>query len=417
MRISDHRSKTFGLLLAGLCFLTYAPVIDNGFVTDDYVILERIEILKTDPLHLFTVPPENFRVTSYMVFGILKTLVGYSAGFFYVFNIFIHFLNAALLWHLVLLLTQRRNVAAIAAYFFAVFKAPHQAVMWPAAMNETLLFLFVLATLLSWLKGRRWMACLLLLCALFSKESALVVLVLVPLLQLKMNQRLSKDSFWLLVPAAVFAAVFVYTWPKNFMVAENAYRFGAHAGLVILKSLARLLWPWVYVLLALVWLSRRRWMRVRDVAYSLALIVLVMLPYMFIAYQSSLPSRQLYMASAAYVFVLALLLMEIEPHWWQGTFAIVFVAFNIGHVWLSKDPDFEAHAAPTTQLVAELRRNEPRPMLILGFPSYASVARATTFAVPGWRPDLVLVGESAETCPNCRILNWDAQAARYQQVR
>src|SRR5262249_36905813 len=147
----------------------------------------------------------------------------------------------------------------------------------------------------------------------------------------------------------------------------------------------------------------------------LGCVVVPMLPYMFIAYQRSLPSRQLYLASAVLMTVFALLLKPLER---TGTllriFMIAFVAFNVGYLWIRKDAQFEERAAPTTQLIAVLGRHQPQPARVMNFAyPYPDIARAAALAVPGWRPELVLVDEPRERCENCLTLSWNAREKRY----
>src|SRR2546425_9541625 len=76
--------------------IAYAPALNNGFIADDYVILQRVDLMKVRPLYLFRVPPENFRFVSYSIFAFLKSVVGYDARFFYAVNIAIHVVNIML---------------------------------------------------------------------------------------------------------------------------------------------------------------------------------------------------------------------------------------------------------------------------------------------------------------------------------
>ena len=113
--------------------IAYAPALNNGFIADDYVILQRIDLMKVQPLYLFRVPPENFRIVSYAVFGFLKSLAGYDARFFYAVSIAIHVANVALFWRFLAFVLKDEFVSRTAAVLFAVFQAPQEAVMWLAA--------------------------------------------------------------------------------------------------------------------------------------------------------------------------------------------------------------------------------------------------------------------------------------------
>ena len=92
-RLADHPLLIACLLAA----LAYAPALNNGFIADDYVILQRVGLMRAQPLYLLQVPPENFRFVSYIVFGFLKSIAGYDARVFYAFNIALHIANIALL--------------------------------------------------------------------------------------------------------------------------------------------------------------------------------------------------------------------------------------------------------------------------------------------------------------------------------
>src|SRR5215813_14108377 len=95
-----HRPGLWLTLCCSLAAFAYLPALNNGFIADDYVILKRIEILKTQPLYLYQVPPENFRLVSYVIFGFFKAIAGYDARPFYAINIALHLANMLLLWRL-----------------------------------------------------------------------------------------------------------------------------------------------------------------------------------------------------------------------------------------------------------------------------------------------------------------------------
>src|SRR5438094_669728 len=405
MRGLINRPLLLASLLAGIAYL---PALNNWFIADDYVILQRIGYMKLQPLYLLQVPPENFRFISYVVFGLLKTLAGYDARFFYAFNIGLHIANIALFRRLLAFVINDDFVERAAPILFAVFQAPQEAVMWLAAMNETTLAFFTLITLLMWWRKRYMIASAAYALALFSKESGIIILALIALLELKQRQRKPYYAYaLLLIPTGLFAAIFFTTLSANFMITNRSYTLGPQAILVLLLSLHRLVWPWLYIVLVLVWF--KNW---RKLPLYLGCVAVPMLPYMFIAYQRSLPSRQLYLASAVLMTVFALLLKPLEKTTLLGVFMIAFVGFNVGYLWIRKDAQFEERAAPTTQLIAAVGRYQPQPVRVLNFAyPYPDIARAAALSVPGWRPELVTVGER---CENCLTLTWNSREKRYE---
>jgi hypothetical protein len=393
----------------------YLPILNNGFIADDYVILQRVEFLKVDPLYLYHVAPENFRMVSYLIFGALKAVVGYHAWPFYAVNISLHLANIILLSRLLQTLLSDKATARLAVLFFAVFQAPQEAVMWLAAMNETTLFFFAVLTLLCWSRERRAPAAAFYAVALFCKESAVLIPVLVLLMDLYQGKHVSWRKYgWMAVPTAVFAAVFLATLSTNFMLTNRSYAVGVQALLVLGKSLHRLVWPWLYIVLLLVGLKTRRWPSVSSIAAYLACIVVMMLPYMLIAYQTSLPSRQLYLASAAFMTMLAVHLRPLFGTFLMKVIVVAFVAFNIGYLWVRKDPQFEERAAPTTQLVDVLRQHRPQRTLIKNFAyPYPDIAKAAALAVPGWDPAAISTGEGDGECRECLWLTWNHGSQTY----
>ncbi len=406
------------LLACLLAAIAYAPAVNNGFIADDYVILQRTNFMRLQPLYLFHVPPENFRLTSYALFAFLKSVVGYHASLFYTFNIALHLANIVLLRRLLVFVTDDDFVASTACLFFAVFQAPQEAVMWLAAMNETTLAFFTLTSLLMWWQKRYFAAAAAYALALFSKESGLIILFLIVLIDVIQGQRKPYRAYALmLIPTAAFVAVFLSTASTNFMIANRFYSIGPHALLVLLISLHRLVWPWLYIVLLLLW-SRRKELGFRKslgaVPVYVACVLVPMLPYMFIAYQNSLPSRQLYMASAVLMTVFALLLKRLQGTALLRVFVVLFVGFNIAYLWVRKDAQFADRAAPTTQLIASLRQYNPQQALVLNFPyPYPAIAQAAALAVPGWKSEQIMVSQSVEACAGCLTLRWNAQEKRY----
>ena len=401
-------------LLLILCFATYWPALDNGFISDDYVLLERVETWSQDFSYLFTIPPENFRMTEYAAFRLLKMIFGYRSEFFYVFAILIHFLNCLLLYRLVSILSGNLTTATLAAALFAVVQNPQEAVMWFAGINELLLGAFLLATLLLWAKRRFLWSVLAYLAALFSKESAPVVLLLVPLVEFWRTRRAppKKEYCYFLLATLIWGGLFIYTAPTNHHIVHGFYNFGAHALAVLVKSLHRLAFPWLYLALLMTIRQHRSWPR-DAMAVTLAWMGMALLPYVFLTYQDHVPSRNTYLASMGLVTTLGILIQTESRIRLQRTFVAAFLAVNIGYIWFVKDAQFETRAAPTTELVKELRSRSPGPLLVMDFPANPWMAKLTSRMVPGWQPEFIIVNKPEETCLDCVKLRWDSERQEY----
>jgi hypothetical protein len=399
-----------------LCVATFAPILDNGFIADDYVFLEDVDRFKTEPLFLFEQAPLNFRMTTFLLFFLFKTVAGYTPVVFYAFTIAVHIVNCVLLWNLLLLLGRENLEAYIAAVLFAVFHAPQEAVMWLVAMGEALQGFCVLAILVLWLQKRYAVGLLIYCVALFTKESAPMVMIFLALLQWYRRERIFTTAFlWYSLPTAAFAAFFIWMWAGNSFIQGGAYAFGPQALSVLVLSIHRLLWPFFYIVLLGSGLGTGKWMKPDTVVKFLGLVAIAMLPYIFLTYSKALPSRHVYLASMVLVGAMACLIAGIRSTRWRRLFLVGLVGYNLGYAWIRKDAQFEERAAPTDALVKALRMHPPQPTLILDFAyPFPQIAKAASRAVPGWNPELISV---EEPCDTCMKLRWDSESRTYRTER
>jgi hypothetical protein len=401
-------------LLASVCAVVYAPALNNGFIADDYPFLALADQFRTDFFVLFRVPPLNFRMTTFIVFEVLQSAFGYRPEAFYAFNILLHFVNCLLLWKLVVLMDGPPTAGYLASMLFAVFHAPQEAVMWPAAMGEALQGLLILITLVLWLRRRYWLSLLCYCVALFTKESAPIVLVLLAIIQWQRKEPVFSKAygvFW--IPTVAFGGLFLGLWSNNGFIQQRVYAFSPHALSVLVKSFHRLIWPWLYVLVVAFRLSTGMWMDAAMVK-CLGLISIAMAPYIFLTYASAVPSRHLYLASMVVAATMAYALQRLTSVTLRRAFVCVFILYNVGYLWIRKDAQFEERAAPTTALLEVLRTRPPTPIMIVGFPyPYPEIAKAVSRFAPGWTPDLIGVEGTGEPCAQCVKLRWDPRARRY----
>ena len=114
--------------------------------------------------------------------------------------------------------------------------------MWLAAMNELLLGLFLLATLIFWQQGRFFWSAVCYCGAIFSKESAPLVLALILAFELWTGGRvwLGRRHLFLLVPTILGLALYAFTASDNSLIQSGSYSLTAHSLPVWMKTFARL---------------------------------------------------------------------------------------------------------------------------------------------------------------------------------
>jgi len=376
------------------------------------VILGRVEAWLRD-IRTFEFPPEGNRLTLYAWFAVMRELFGFRPEFFYSVAILVHLVNVWLLGRLLWLLTGRRDFACLGAITFAVVQNPQEAVMWLSGLGDALVGLFTLAALHAWIKGRFLWSSLAYASALVSKESGLVLLVLVPLLDWTRSgqMRFRKQYLCLLPPTAGFLALFLSTMQSNAYLSSGLYAFGPSGALTILNSAHRLAFPWLY-LAFLVALAGHRLRWSREAALFACWILTALAPYGFITYQNHVPSRSQYLAAMGLAGLLALLVETMQSQRLRTAFVAVFVVVNIGYFWGVKDLQYLRRAAPTSRLIEELRTRAPGNLGISGFPSNPWIARETARHVPGWRPEMLKVDEPCG--PDCDQMRWNARLERYE---
>ena len=397
-----------------LSVAAYAPAFRNGFISDDFVILGRIENWTRD-LSTFAIPPEGPRLVLYGCFALLRGLFGYRPEAFYAFALMLHLLNVWLLGKLLFLLTSRKSVSAAGSILFAVFQNPQEAVMWLAAMSDALAGVFVLVALIAWAKERHAWSAVWYMGALFSKESGIALLVLIPLIDwLRTGRvRFRLAYLYLLLPSAVFLAVFLANLHSNAFFSVGLYAFRPFGALVLVNSAHRLAFPWIYIALLLYIIGGARiWSR--EVAAFCAWIPVTLAPYCFITYQSHVPSRSQYLAAMGVAALIALLMDNLRERTHRVAFLSAFILVNIGYLWVVKYPQYVIRRMPTELLLNELRSRSPRCLEISGFPLNPWIAKETTLLVPGWHPEMLRV--DVPSSGPCERLRWNGVLGRYEPL-
>ena len=403
-------------LIGLLCVLAYLPGWNNGFIADDLVLLDGADPFGGSITRPFEFDSSQyFRLTSYVAFGVLKYVVGYQAWLLYVFTTFLHFVNAVLVLVVFLRLGLERSRARVGALMFAVVVYGDEAILWLAGMNESLMTFGLLATLLFWLSGNYGWSALFYCFALLSKEAAPIVLAMIALVEWAKGSRLRFETryLYLLVPTAVFGGAFLFLLGSNSIVGYGRFSLSSDAVLVMVRSLNRLFYPWLYVLLAACWAATRRFPTRRPLGFSLALVVIALLPYVFLD-QNAVAGRHQYLASIPLCWALAHSLGSIGRQSIREAFLLIFVAANIGLFWLQKDRQYEERAAPTKELIAAMKTIDPQPILIEGFAyPFPAIAKASAPLVSGWTPDLIRLPDSDGPCEECLVLEWSDEEKTY----
>ncbi|RPI27221.1 MAG: hypothetical protein EHM61_09140 [Acidobacteria bacterium] len=412
-------SYWFPLLVLMLGFASYAWVLDNGFISDDLVILAQSEDFAFIPDHLYTAPLA-FRLLAFAWFAVMQAAFGLEAVWFYVFSILLHCLNALLLRSVLVRRGADVQVAGLAALLFVIIQNPSEAIGWLAAVNELLVGSFLLGVLWATHKSRYAMGLVLYLGALFSKEAGAVACLLLPLLLLTLpggeGRKTPPRWFWMLLAfmTAGYVAWFVVLRETNFLIQSRFYGLKPTAVLVLLFSLHKIAFPWIYLALLVGFSGARRSLHSREVVVAAGWTAISLSPYMFLTYDTHLPSRHLYLAAMPASYLIAQLVWPVGNRLRWG-FVIAFAVANIGYLWLVKEPQYVARGATSRELIAILKSRPPGCVVVEKFPENPWIAKLSSRFVPGWSPQMILVNEGSHAA-DCLVVSWDSSLKNYTVI-
>lgn len=187
----------FYVLLFVLCYVTYRAVLDNYLYNDDFLWIAagRYE-MELDNLLTYRVIG-FFRPLVNASFYLMERIAPGNLPVYYFENIFIHFLNSILVFHLVLSILHKRAVAATTAVFFVVASTHAGAVFWISARTTLISTMLLLSSLVVLVRSKGTqkhlvVSLVLFVLALSAKETAVVGALLVGLLFLFFRNR--KDT-------------------------------------------------------------------------------------------------------------------------------------------------------------------------------------------------------------------------------
>jgi hypothetical protein len=181
-------------LIALVPLIYYWPVLQAGFVSDDYSFYSIFKWNAGDFLRLFFArqPADSlfpyFRPAAFVSFKLDYLIWGADAVGFHFTNLLLHSVNAVLLFFVLRAIGFGRIGSAAAGLVFGLYPANPEAVTWVSGRFDLLALTWLLAAMLLWCKARLmhddrllYLAGAAFLIAIFSKEVAVAGLVLFPL--------------------------------------------------------------------------------------------------------------------------------------------------------------------------------------------------------------------------------------------
>ncbi len=176
MRLNFDVGVLLSLIL--ITFLLYGRSVNNFLISDDYYAIE------VGQNHYGGLQPTDwfYRPVSFMTIYAFFLSFGYNSIPYHLMYLFIHILNAFLVYKIALLF-DKKLVGVFSSLLFLVQKFNYEAILWIGGIYDAIVTVFFLSTIfyfLTWLNNRKekywYYTAILFTLTLFSKESGVAII-------------------------------------------------------------------------------------------------------------------------------------------------------------------------------------------------------------------------------------------------
>lgn len=207
-------------LLGILAIFIYWRMVDNFFYYDDFDWLDKVRGLGQKPLSILNPvvhpPTSYFSPLIYIVFWINYSLFGLDPFAYHLLSLILHILNSCLVVYLTFSISNNLTLAILAGLFFTTSFAITDAVLWPAAYVDIMMFFFFILSLIffaAYLKNQNkygYLLCLIFfILSLSAKGTALVLPISLFLIERYLAPPSSTFKMLKYMPFALIAAVYL----------------------------------------------------------------------------------------------------------------------------------------------------------------------------------------------------------------
>lgn len=140
-----------------IVFIAFIPSLNNGFTNwdDDIYVTEnwKIKALNWNNIkHIFTTTHfGGYEPLTELAFAIQYKFFKYNAKIYHLNNLILHIVNCLLVFYLVYLFSQRKEVAFITAILFGIHPMHVESVAWISELKDVLFTLFFLISLINYI--------------------------------------------------------------------------------------------------------------------------------------------------------------------------------------------------------------------------------------------------------------------------
>ena len=188
-------------------------------------------------------------------FSIESILFGLNSKVYHITNIILFILNLYLLYIFLLKINLNKNITKLILILFAIYPVISSCCVWVTARNDSLLSIFIILTfinIINYLTTKKTLYLLFLLIfftlSIFTKETALIFLLIYPLFIYLFKYNISKKQIISLVLGCTFILV-IYFIMRHFAVEQIKLSWYIKDSYVLLKNIINGLYVYIYTIL------------------------------------------------------------------------------------------------------------------------------------------------------------------------
>ena len=145
------------IAIVAVTYFVFSPSLRNGFVNwDDEEYVTQNPMVTGDAIPLkdiFTKPVSgNYHPLTMLLYAIEYKFFGLNATGYHAVNLVIHLLNVVLVFYVVLLLSNKKTIALMAALLFGIHPLHVESVAWIAELKDVQYTFFFFISIIFYLK-------------------------------------------------------------------------------------------------------------------------------------------------------------------------------------------------------------------------------------------------------------------------
>ncbi len=205
------------VFLVIISIVPYVITLDNPFIWDSVDRVQNNELIRSfDSIPSLFLEPTNspgglpyYRPLHYVLYVMEYSVFGDTPLGYRIIALLLHALSTVLFYRILMMWRSNIRHAMYAAMIFAVIPGRAEAVYWVYGASNLLLAVFILLSLLFYMRERRVLAIVFFSLALLSRETAVLFPVILLLYELTESRHIRRNIVVRIIPFVALVVLFV----------------------------------------------------------------------------------------------------------------------------------------------------------------------------------------------------------------